>query len=134
MSLFAILGVTLAIIAGLINLGTGLLRRKHAMMMLMRIGISIVSFLAAAGIILFKSDNLALANYGVTGTSKYIYLFMALAIFVGLTLMLPATIERNNLPPEDRFTPTPRPASAAGNVAAADGGVRVIKEGDEWVN
>ena len=134
MSVFAILGVTLAIIAGLINLATGLLRRKHAMMMLMRIGISIISFLAAVAIILFKADNLTLAAYGVTGASKYIYLFMALAIFVGITLMLPATIERNNLPPEDRFTPTPRPASATGNIAAADGGVRVIKEDDKWVN
>jgi hypothetical protein len=134
MSVFTILGVTLAIIAGLINLAIGLLRRKHAMMMLMRLGISLISFLAAAAIIIFKADNQALASYGITGTSKYIYLFMALAIFVGITLMLPATVERNNLPPEERFTPTPRPAGASGNIATADGGVHVIKEDDKWVN
>jgi hypothetical protein len=142
MSFFAILGVTLAIIAGLINFVTGLLRRKHTMMMLMRIAISILSFIAAAAIIVFKTDNQTLASYGVSGTSKYIYLFMALAIFVGVTLMLPATVERNNLPAEDRFTPssrTPRAAATGslagtGGVTNADGGVHVAKEDDKWVN
>ncbi len=134
MTLFAILGITLAIIAGLINFVTGLLRRKYPMLMLMRIAISIVSFIAAAAIIVFKTDNQTLATYGVTGTSKYLYLFMALAIFVGLTLMLPATVERNNLPPEDRFTPTSRATGTLASAGGGEGTVHVAKEDDKWVN
>ena len=133
MSVFATMGVILAILAGLINFGIGLLRRKHPLMAMMRFGISILSIIAAASIILAKANNVSLSGWGVTESLKYIYLLMGLAIFVGLTLMLPATVERNNLPAEERITPTPA-SKATPSAATGDGGVRVVKPNDEWVN
>jgi hypothetical protein len=136
MSVFAVVGVVLAVAAGLINIVTGLLRRKHAMLAAMRFGLGLLSLIAAAAIIVFKSANDTLAQFNVTGTMKYVYLIMALAIFVGVTLMLPATVERNNLPPEDRFQPSVRPATVTGPApqVANEGGVHVAKEDDKWVN
>lgn len=128
MSAFTIIGVILALLAGFINLGVGLMRRNHPMILVMRVGIGILSLAVAVAIIILKTDNISFASVGVTGLSKTIYLLMGLAIFVGATLMLPASVERNSLPTEDQMRPGVRPTS----VNQGDSGVRVVKE--DWMN
>lgn len=133
MSVFATLGVILAILAGLINFGVGLMRRKHPLIALMRFGLSAFSVVAAATILIVKADKFSLIALAGSEQIKYFYLFAALAIFMGLTLMLPASVERNNLPLDERIIPTPAPKGAP-SAATSDGGVRTAKPNDEWVN
>ncbi|MBA3826402.1 MAG: hypothetical protein H0X24_21185 [Ktedonobacterales bacterium] len=128
MTAFTIIGVALALIAGFVNLGVGLLRRKHPMILVMRIAIGILSLAAAVAIIILKADNVSFATIGVTPSSKPIYLIMGLAIFVGATLMLPASVERNNLPTEEQLRPTPRPTT----ISQGESGVHMVKE--DWMN
>jgi hypothetical protein len=128
MSAFTIIGVALAIIAGVINLGVGLMRRKHPMIMAMRLAIGVLSLVAAVAIIILKTESVSFATIGVSDSSKPIYLIMGLAIFVGATLMLPASVERSNLPTEEQMRPTMRPPT----IDHGDSGVRLIKE--DWMN
>jgi hypothetical protein len=138
MSAFTIAGLILAILAGIINLGVGVLRIKHRLLALMRFGIAIACFAIAAGIVILKANDVSLTGLGVTGATKIAYLAMGLAIFVGGTLMLPASIERNNLPAEERLTPTTHPSTPptprTTGALSSDGGVRVANQGDDWVN
>lgn len=137
MSAFTIAGLVLAILAGIINLGVGVLRMKHRLLALMRFGIAIACFAVAAGIVILKSNDVSLTSLGVTGWTKIAYLLMGLAIFVGGTLMLPASIERSNVQAEERLTPTPAPHTPSARTTSAmsgEGGVRVANQGDDWVN
>jgi len=94
----------------------------------MRVAIGILSLATAVAIIILKVDNVSFATIGVSPSSKFIYLIMGLAIFVGATLMLPASVERNNLPTEDQMRPTVRPTT----LSHGESGVRLIKE--DWMN
>lgn len=130
MSTFAIIGVILSVFAGLLNFFTGLMRRQQMMLMLMRFGLSIFSFIVTAVIIVAKIDGVALLKYLPADSSKYLYLFIVLALYVGLTLMLPATIERNNPAVAADSAPKPNPT---GKLAGSPG-VRVANQNEEWVN
>jgi hypothetical protein len=129
MTVFTIIGVALALIASVVNLGVGLLRRKHPMILAMRIAIGILSLAAAVAIIVLKMQDVSFKSIGVSDNSKPIYLLMGLAIFVGATLMLPASVERNNLPTDEQLRPTARLTTT---ISQGESGVHVVKE--DWVN
>jgi hypothetical protein len=123
--------VILSVLAGLVNLGTGMLRRQQVMLMVMRFGLSIFSFIVAAVIIIAHLDHVALLPQGLHGADGYLYLFIAFALYVGLTLMLPATIERAN-----PVIAAEQKAHTSGKLTGKlpDAGVRVANQNEEWVN
>jgi hypothetical protein len=136
MTVLSTLAVILALLAGIVNFGAGLMRRKYPLMAVMRFGLCVLSIAAAVTIIIAKADSVSLASLGVSTSLKYIYLIMGLAIFVGLTLMVPASVERNNLPAEERLAPSanrPMPPTSP-SATPGEGGVRMAKTNDEWVN
>lgn len=138
MSTFAILVVILGVLSGLINFAIGLMRRNHLWVAVMRFGAGLVSFAAAGAAVYAKTAGLHLpASWH--STEYTIFLFMALAIFVGGTLYLPATIERNVLPVAE--TAPVKTATTLTGKLAGDPGVRIANNNvggnntnEEWVN
>lgn len=131
MSTFAILVVILGVLSGLINVAIGLMRRNHLWVAVMRFGAGLISFAAAGSAVYAKTNGLHLPA-GWHSTEYTIFLFMALAIFVGATLYLPATIERNVLPAAEA---PPTKTTLTGKLTG-DAGVRIANNSstEEWVN
>ncbi len=119
MSTVSILGVILGIFAGFVNLFFAVLRHSRALVLLVRLVACLASFGGAGAILLgarLPPDNL-------------IYDLFGLAIFIGLTLMVPTSIERGLIPAEAQ------PAShTTGTLHTGQPGVRVANQNDEWVN
>lgn len=124
MSIYSILAVILGVLAGVINLSLGVMRRAQPLLALMRFGAALVGFAAPVVILVAHSQGLRLVP---TEWHNAAYLLIALAIFVGVTLMVPATIERSALAP----APVER---KTGPLTAGQSGVRIANEsGDDWV-
>jgi hypothetical protein len=129
-STVAVLVIIFGVLAGLINVIFGMLRRAHIWVALMRFGLALVSFGAAGGVTMAKLTGTRLLPQGWHTTEAVIYLFIGLAIFVGATLMLPSTVERNVLPAaEQPKTPTTLTGKLTGSA-----GVSVANNNEEWVN
>jgi hypothetical protein len=119
--------ITLSIIsicACLVNIGLGLLHRKRAWVLPVRMLAGAVSLAPLLAFILSQTFSLhLLTKLGINSTA---YAFISLGVFVALVLMLPSWVDR-------------RPKEAAGGdkgqkVGAGKGRVRVINGSDEWVN
>jgi hypothetical protein len=125
-SLFTILVIILGMLAGLINFAFGVARREHFGIAAMRFLVGIVSFGVAAATLVVQIEKLSLPKE-ITDLNL-IYLFIALGLFIGATLMLPATIERSVLPASEQ--PTIRTTGKLSDNA----GVRIANQGEDWVN
>lgn len=129
MSIFSWLAVVLGVFAGVINLVTGILNRDRATVMALRLVAALVSFAAPVVIVVAHLQGMPLVP---TGWHNTVYLTLALAIFVGVTLMLPATIQRSLAPPPSPAPPAP-PRPVTRNLTG-EPGVRIAQPSDEWVN
>ncbi len=127
MSIFTLLAIILGVLAGVINLGIGILNRDVVAVMLLRVAAAIVSFAAPVVILVMHSQGLRIVP---TGWHSTVYLTLALAIFVGITLMMPATLQRSLMPAQASTTPPPRVTSKL----SGEPGVRTANQNDEWVN
>lgn len=116
---------TISAIGCLINIGLGLLHRKRAWVLPVRLLAGVISLAPLLAFILSRTFSLhLLTNLGLNDTRNA---FITLGVFVALTLMLPSWIDRK-----------PKLAEAeAGDkdkVGAGKGRVRFINGSDEWVN
>ena len=131
MSTFATLAIILGVLSGLINFGIGIMRRDHIWVALMRFIAGLVSFAVAVGVIVSKMNGIHLPAGWHSG-DNIIFLFIGLALFVGATLMLPSSIERNLLP---AAAPQPKQKTTlTGKLSGEPGTVGVAKNNEEWVN
>ena len=128
-STVAVLVVIFGVLAGLINVIFGMLRRGYIWVALMRFGLALVSFGAAGGVITAKMSGIHLPASFHT-TEAIIYLFIGLAIFIGATLMLPSTVERNVLPAAEQ----PKTQTTLTGKLTGSAGVSVANNNEEWVN
>lgn len=123
---FIITLVVISVSACLINAGLGVLHRKRPWVLLVRLLAGAISLAPLLALILSKAFSLHLmVNLGLTSTANA---FIAIGVFIALTLMLPSWIDR---------APKEAPASAGAKgqkVGAGKGRVRVINGTDEWVN
>ena len=123
---FIITLVIVSVCACLINAGLGILHRQRAWVLPVRLLAGVVSLapLLALGLSRLFSWHL-MVSLGLTNTANA---FIAIGVFIALTLMLPSWVDR--APKE-----APTPAGAKGQkVGAGKGRVRVINGTDEWVN
>ena len=146
MSIFATLVIVFGILAGLTNVALGIVHREQIMLLLMRLLVALIGFGAAAGVIVAKSQGWHLPA-GLRTSESTIYLFIALALFVGATLALPSTIERNFFPrPKEEMkttkistgklatAPTAQSTGTpSGNIAGAPN-VGIATKDEGWVN
>jgi hypothetical protein len=113
----------ISVCACLINVGLGLLHRKRAWVLPVRLLAGAVSLAPLLGFILSQTFSLHLmVNLGLHTTANA---FIALGIFIALTLMLPSWVDRR---------PKEAPETAGQKAGAGKGRVRVINGSDEWVN
>lgn len=123
-TVFTIILSIISICACLINVGVGVLHRQRAWVLPVRLLAGAISLAPLAAFILSRTLSLHLmTNLGLSSTGNA---FIALGVFLFLTLLLPSWIDR-------------KPKEAAdGNkgqkVGAGKGRVRVINGSDEWVN
>jgi hypothetical protein len=108
----------------LINIGLGLLHRQRAWVLPVRLLAGIISFVPLLAFILSQTLSLHLmTRLGLSSTANA---FIALGVFIALTLMLPSWVDRK-----------PKAEAAEGKgqkVGAGKGRVRIINGSDEWVN
>lgn len=108
----------------LINIGLGLLHRQRAWVLPVRLLAGAISFAPLVAFILSQAFSLHLmTKLGLSSTANA---FIALGVFIALTLMLPSWIDRK-----------PRETEAGKGqqkVGAGKGRVRIINGSDEWVN
>lgn len=126
MTIFSVVAIFIGVLAGLINVGIGILRREVIIVSLMRFAAALVSFAAPVTIFIIKAEG---GRIVPTAWHQTVYLVLALAIFVGITLMVPASIERNITPPAPETTPKRTTGKLTG-----DAGVRIANQNEEWVN
>lgn len=123
-TVFTIILSIISICACLINVGVGVLHRQRAWVLPVRLLAGAISLAPLAAFILSRTLSLHLmTNLGLSSTGNA---FIALGVFLFLTLLLPSWVDR-------------KPKEAAdGNkgqkVGAGKGRVRVINGSDEWVN
>ncbi len=121
---FIITLVVISICACLINVGLGILHRKRALVLPVRLLAGIISLLPLLALILSRTLSLHLmVKLGLDSTANA---FIALGVFIALTLMLPSWIDR---------APKAAPSGTKEQkVGVGKGRVRVINGSDEWVN
>jgi hypothetical protein len=122
---FTIILSIISICACLINIGVGLLHRQRAWVLPVRLLAGAISLAPLAAFILSRTLSLHLmTNLGLSNTGNA---FIALGVFLFLTLLLPSWVDRK---------PREAPAGNKGQqkVGAGKGRVRVINGSDEWVN
>jgi hypothetical protein len=121
---FIITLVVISVCACLINVGLGIAHRKRAWVLPVRLLAGVISFVPLLALILSRTLSLHLmVKLGLDSTANA---FIALGVFIALTLMLPSWIDR-----------APKEAQAgtqAHKVGVGKGRVRVINGSDEWVN
>lgn len=114
---------TISAIGCLINIGLGLLHRKRAWVLPVRLLAGVISLTPLLAFILSQFFTLHLmTNLGLNDTRNA---FITLGVFVALTLMLPSWIDRKPKPAEE---------GDKDKVGAGKGRVRFINGSDEWVN
>ena len=124
MTAFTVVLIIISVCAFLANVGLGLLHRDRPWVLPVRLLAGIISFAPLVGLVLSKALTLQL---GVKlGLNTVANAFIAIGVFIALTLMVPAWVDR-------------RPKEAAQGdknqkVPAGKGRVRVLNGSDEWVN
>ncbi len=123
MTAFTIVLIVISVCACFINVGLGLLHRHRAWVLPVRLLAGIVSFAPLLGLVV--SHTFALQLGVKLGLNTATNAFIAIGIFIALTLMLPSWVDR-------------RPKEAAQGkgqkAGAGKGRVRFINGSDEWVN
>ena len=121
---FTVVLIIISVCAFLANVGLGLLHRHRAWVLPVRLLAGIISFAPLVGLVLSKTLTLQL---GVKlGLNTVANAFIAIGVFIALTLMVPAWVDRRPKEPEQ--------ASKDPKAAAGKGRVRVLNGSDEWVN
>ncbi len=119
--------VVISVCACLVNVGLGLLHRSRAWVLPVRLLAGVVSLAPVLALVLSRAFSLHLmVNLHLDNTSNA---FIALGIFIALTLMLPSWVDRR---PKEAAAPPD--AKDGQKVGAGKGRVRVINGSDEWVN
>lgn len=117
--------------AGVINLGFALLRREYTPVALMRIAMALVCFAVAGGTAYFATSGKPLP--ATISSLPLIYIFIAVGLFIGATLMLPATIERTMIPPAEQLTPHTTGKLNTDKLTDRSG-IRIGTQSEDWVN
>ncbi|HEY7351076.1 MAG TPA: hypothetical protein VH599_22395 [Ktedonobacterales bacterium] len=116
----------ISVCACLINVGLGLLHRSRPWVLPARLLAGAVSLAPLMAFLLSRAFSLHLmTNLGLSSTGNA---FIALGVFLFLTLLLPSWVDRK---------PKESEANAGDKrqkVGAGKGRVRVINGSDEWVN
>jgi drug/metabolite transporter (DMT)-like permease len=125
-SVVAILGIIIGVFAGLANLILAPLRRDRPLVVLVRLVAALLGFAGAAAIVVAHVQGAQLPQE----LNTVLYQAIGLFLFVGVTLMVPATIDRNTAP-----QPTPDPATRTTGKLSGQAGVTIANQStDEWVN
>ena len=123
-TVFTIILSIISICACLINVGVGVLHRQRAWVLPVRLLAGAISLAPLAAFILSRTLSLHLmTNLGLSSTGNA---FIALGVFLFLTLLLPSWIDRKPKEVAD--------GNKGQKVGAGKGRVRVINGSDEWVN
>lgn len=124
MTAFTVVLIIISVCAFLANVAWGLLHRHRPWVLPVRLLAGIISFAPLVGLVLSKTLTLQL---GVKlGLNTVANAFIAIGVFIALTLMVPAWVDRR---PKE-----PQQASKDPKAAAGKGRVRVLNGSDEWVN
>lgn len=124
MTAFTVVLIIISICAFLANVAWGLLHRHRPWVLPVRLLAGIISFAPLVGLVLSKTLTLQL---GVKlGLNTVANAFIAIGVFIALTLMVPAWVDRR---PKEAAQ-----ASKDPKAAASKGRVRVLNGSDEWVN
>ena len=126
MTIFSVVAIFIGVLAGLINVGIGVLRREVIGVSIMRFIAALVSFAGPLAIFFIKAQGGRLVP---PEWHQTVYLVLGLLIFVGITLMVPASLERTISPPAPDATPKRDTGKLTG-----DAGVRIANQNEEWVN
>ncbi len=123
MTTFTVILIIVSACACLVNIGLGLLHRQRAWVLPVRLLAGIISFAPLAGLVVSRAFVLHLGNK--LGLNTLTNAFIAIGVFIALTLMVPSWIDHQ-----------PREATANDGKAqkAGKGKVRIINGSDEWVN
>ncbi len=123
MTTFTVILIVISVCACLINVGLGLLHRQRAWVLPVRLVAGIVSFAPLAGLVVSRAYVLHLGDK--LGLNTLTNAFIAIGIFIALTLMVPSWIDH-------------QPKKTADNESkeqkVGHGKVRFINGSDEWVN
>ncbi|HEY7358050.1 MAG TPA: hypothetical protein VH590_16335 [Ktedonobacterales bacterium] len=123
-TVFTIILSIISICACLINVGVGVLHRQRAWVLPVRLLAGAISLAPLAAFILSRTLSLHLmTNLGLSSTGNA---FIALGVFLFLTLLLPSWVDRKPKEAADE--------NKGQKVGAGKGRVRVINGSDEWVN
>jgi len=124
MTTFIIVLSIICVCAFLANLGLGLLHRHRPWVLAVRLLAGIISFAPLLGLIVSHTLTLHLGD--MLRLNTFANDFIAIGVFIALTLMLPSWIDRR-----------PKEAAQDGKgekASASKGRVRVLNGPDEWVN
>jgi hypothetical protein len=123
MTPFTVILIIISVCACLTNIGLGLLHRQRAWALPVRLLAGIISFAPLMGLVVSRTFTLHLGN--VLGLNTLTNAFIAIGVFIALTLMVPSWIDRQSSKAADD-------ADKEQKVGA--GKVRFINGTDEWVN
>jgi hypothetical protein len=133
LSLFTNLVIILGMLAGVINFAIGIMRHDRLAVAMLRFGAGIVAFAIAIILLIANVQDIALLPKDLE-TWNPIFLFIALGIFIGATLMLPTTLQSSMLPPEEKEIDERATGKLAGKVNGESSGIRFANQSEDWVN
>ncbi|HEY7126366.1 MAG TPA: hypothetical protein VH540_20650 [Ktedonobacterales bacterium] len=123
MTTFTVILIVISSCACLINVGLGLWHRQRAWVLPVRLVAGVVSFAPLAGLVVSRAYVLHLGDK--LGLNTLTNAFIAIGVFIALTLMVPSWIDH-------------QPKKTADNEGkeqkVGHGKVRFINGSDEWVN
>ncbi len=123
MDILLVLLTGIGVIAGAINFSQGILHRQNAAVLAIRFAAGIVSLATAVSVWVFHIDSfLSLQNFALT---NLLYIFIIIGVFIGVTLMLPASVERSMQPAQEQSKTTHITSKLSGSPK---------KVGEDWVN
>ena len=123
MTTFTVILIVISVCACLINVGLGLLHRQRAWVLPVRLVAGIVSFAPLAGLVVSRAYVLHLGDK--LGLNTLTNAFIAIGIFIALTLMVPSWVDHQ---------PKKAADSEDKEQKVGQGKVRFINGSDEWVN
>jgi hypothetical protein len=123
MTTFTVILIIISTCACLINIGLGLLHRQRTWVLPVRLLAGIISFAPLAGLVVSRTLVLHLGNK--LGLNTLTNAFIAIGVFIALTLMVPSWIDHQ---------PREATADAGKEQKVGKGKVRFINGSDEWVN
>src|SRR5262245_9268912 len=92
MTAFTVILIIISVSAFLVNIGLGLLHRHRAWVLPMRLLAGIISFAPLAGLVISQTFVLHLGNK--LGLNTLTNAFIAIGVFIALTLMVPSWVDR----------------------------------------